>query len=245
MHIQPFKQHYHRWTDEAVRDFNRQVNTPCVFQIIVGGPEEEGGYDVALYIVRRKLDICVNGLMVKNGFAVSTGPESMVVERYKEVVEEQPMNSTKGSGGNNLTTGSKSSSSEKRQTRVRVDLLKIISPDEFYVSLFKNASGIARMQEEIQNKMDDKMDDEDDKTKWKIGEVCLVFPTVISGKEGIDCEWYRARVIEVVDDSNYTVFLIDKAHTMNTHYSNMCAIPAELKQVCYGKLYFTLRVKIR
>ncbi|XP_058824546.1 uncharacterized protein LOC131685101 isoform X2 [Topomyia yanbarensis] len=235
MHIQPFKQHNYRWTDEAMADFNRLANSNSVFQIIVDSKDIERCYDVALYVVRKRYDTCVNGLMVKNGFAVSTGQESTVVERIKDVPEEERVSMTGGDAASVRTSGSKSSTSEKRNTRVRVEILRVVSPGEFYVSLIKNSGGVAQMQEEIQNRMDDKMDDGDDKTNWKVGELCLVFPTMIAahspGNDGIGCEWYRARVIEIVDDSNYTVFLIDKAYTMNAHYSNMCAIPADLKQV--------------
>lgn len=247
MHIQPFKQHSYRWTEEATREFNRIANSSSVFQIIVGSREEERFYDVALYIVKKYNDICVNGLMVKNGLAVSTGSESAVVERSKVVLEDQqPAFEATGGGSSstkitaNRTIGSKSSTSEKRQTRVRVEILRVVSPGEFYVTLTKHASGIARMQEEIQNKMDDKMDDGDEQTSWKKGDLCLVFPTSMAGNtnenDAMACEWYRARVLEVVDDSNYTVFLIDKARTLNVHYSNMSPIPSELKQVHPGAI---------
>lgn len=231
MHVQPFKQHKYRWTEEAIQSFNRIAVSSSVFQVIVGEKQDDC-YDVALYILKHRSDTCVNALMVKNGFAVSTGPESAVVERAKEV-EEVPFNITHGNTSAGAASNSKSSTSEKRQARVRVDILRVVTPNEFYVSLVKNASGIARMQEEIQNKMDEKMDDGDDKTNWQQGEICLVFPTPSKGRgsEAIGCEWYRARVLEVVDDSNYTVFLIDKAYTMNSHYSNMSTIPAELKEV--------------
>nr|XP_029715794.1 RING finger protein 17-like isoform X2 [Aedes albopictus] len=231
MHIQPFKQHKYRWTDEAVQSFNRIAVSSSVFQVIIG-EQQDDCYDVALYILKHHSDTCVNALMVKNGFAVSTGSESSVVERPKEV-EEVPFNVTPGNVSVGAASNSKSSTSEKRQARVRVDILRVVTPNEFYVSLVKNTSGIARMQEEIQNKMDEKMDDGDDKTSWQQGEICLVFPTPSKGRgnEAIGCEWYRARVLEVVDDSNYTVFLIDKAYTMNSHYSNMSTIPTELKEV--------------
>ncbi|XP_058443250.1 RING finger protein 17 isoform X2 [Malaya genurostris] len=230
LHIQPFKQYNYRWTDEAIADFNRLANSNSVFQIIVDNRDVDLSYDVVLYIVRKRYDTCVNALMVKNGFAVSTGSESIVVERAKDVPEEDIVAACDSASVK--TTGSKSSTSEKRKTRVRVEILRVVSPGEFYISLVKNASGVSQMQEEIQNRMDDKMDDGDDKKEWKVGELCLVFPTLmLPGTDGISCEWYRARVIEIVDDSNYTVFLIDKAYTMNAHYSNMSAIPDDLKQV--------------
>ncbi|XP_065077075.1 tudor domain-containing protein 6-like [Ochlerotatus camptorhynchus] len=221
MHIEPFKQHMCRWTAEAIEYFNGIARTLSVFQVIVGGLVADC-YDVVLHIVKRRYDVCVNGLMVKNGFAVSTGEESSTVERVKEVPTED------GAQANT----SKASKVEKKVTRAQVEVLRVVSPSEFYVSLLKNASGIARMQDDIQNKMDDKMDDGDDKTTWQRGEMCLVFPTTATGqgRDTIGCEWYRGRVIEVVDDSNYTVFLIDKAHTMNSHYSNMSTIPPLLKE---------------
>ncbi|KAL9694596.1 hypothetical protein quinque_013881 [Culex quinquefasciatus] len=43
---------------------------------------EESSYE----IVMKRHDICVNGSMVKEGFAVSSGSESAVVERIKEVI---------------------------------------------------------------------------------------------------------------------------------------------------------------
>ncbi|XP_053682311.1 uncharacterized protein LOC128732899 [Sabethes cyaneus] len=237
MHIQPFKQHNYRWTQEAITDFNRLAKSQSVFQIIVDSRDSERCYDVALYVVKKRYDICVNGLMVKNGFAVSTGSESIVVERAKEAPAADDKNVVdSGDNVSERTVASKSSAaSEKRKARARVELLRVFSPGEFYVSLVKNADGVSQMQEEIQNRMDEKMDEGDDKTEWKVDEICLVFPTMTavpsSDNDGIGCEWYRARVIEIVDDSNYTVFLIDRAFTMNAHYSNMCSIPGDLKQV--------------
>ncbi|XP_055525207.1 RING finger protein 17 isoform X2 [Wyeomyia smithii] len=236
MHVMPFKQHNYRWTQEAIADFNRLAKSNSVFQIIVDSRDSERFYDVALYVVKKRHDICVNGLMVKNGFAVSTGAESIIVERPKETpVVEDKTAMDGGDTASERTVATKSSASEKRKARVRVELLRVVSPGEFYVSLVKNANGISRMQEEIQNRMDEKMDEGDDKTEWKVDELCLVFPTMTAvptpDNDGIGCEWYRARVIEVVDDSNYTVFLIDRAFTMNAHYSNMCTIPADLKQI--------------
>lgn len=231
MHITPFKQHKYRWTEEAIQSFNRIAASSSIFQLIVGEKQDDC-YDVALYILKRFSDTCVNALMVKNGFAVTTGPESAVVERAKEV-EEIPFSVSRGNTSTGAGSNSKSSTSEKRQTRARVEVLRVVNPSEFYVSLVKNNCGIARMQEEIQNKMDEKMDDGDDKTNWKQGEMCLVFPTTAKGRgsDAISCEWYRAKVLETIDDSNYTVILIDKAFIMNTHYSNMSTIPKELKEV--------------
>ncbi|XP_055587739.1 tudor domain-containing protein 6 [Uranotaenia lowii] len=234
MDITPFKQHNYRWTDETIREFNRIANVPSAFQVFVGSRDViDRCYEVALYMVKKKHDVCVNALMVKNGFAVSTGRESLMVEHIKDVMEEPTpkLDLTVASGSGQNSNRSKGNSSEKKQTRARVELLRIVSPGEFYVTLIKNASGIDRMQEEIQNKMEDKMDEGDDKTIWNIDELCLVFPTAVLGNERISCEWYRARVIEIVDSSNYTVFLIDKAFTMCVHYTNMCVIPPGLKQV--------------
>ncbi|KAL9695296.1 hypothetical protein quinque_014581 [Culex quinquefasciatus] len=52
-----------------------------------------------------------------------------------------------------------------------------------------------------------------DKTDWKKGKNCLVFPTMVSKRPDenghIACEYYRAQVIDDLDDSTFTVFLID------------------------------------
>ncbi|KAL9694597.1 hypothetical protein quinque_013882 [Culex quinquefasciatus] len=67
------------------------------------------------------------------------------------------------------------------------------------------------MQKEIQNVVEDK--EPGDKTDWKKSKNCLVFPTMVSkrpDKNGhIACEYYRAQVIDDLDDSTFTVFLID------------------------------------
>ncbi|KAL1399532.1 hypothetical protein pipiens_008146, partial [Culex pipiens pipiens] len=249
MHVRPFKQHGYRWTDEAKRYFNRTASASYVFEAFVGDrlPEEEGCYEIVLNIVMKRHDICVNGSMVKEGFAVSSGSESAVVERIKEVIPEEEdevvgveaaaaeqKSSVEEAG--NRTLGSRSATSEGQQrtkSRLAVSILRLVDPGEFYVTLQQHANGIERMQEEIQNVMEDK--EPGDKTDWKKGEYCLVFPTVVSKRPDenghIACEYYRAQVIDDLDDSTFTVFLIDKAITMNIHYSNMAVIAPTLRQI--------------
>ncbi|XP_065077401.1 tudor domain-containing protein 1-like [Ochlerotatus camptorhynchus] len=226
MHIQPFMQNFYHWTEEAIAFFNQIARTSFVFQVIVG-EQEANCYGVALYLVKRRYDICVNGLMVKNKFAVGIGVESTIVELVKEkhVEEEEP-----DTQGNNST---KSTVEKRVPRRAQVEILRVVSPNEFYVSLITNDSGIARMQEYIQDNMRAKTDEGDDMISWQLGEMCMVYPPTATRRESdtLDCEWYRARVLEAVADSNYKVFLIDKALTIVSHYSKMRPIvPVILKE---------------
>lgn len=227
MHIQPFMENFYHWTEEAIDFFNRIARASFVFQVIVG-EQETNAYDVALYLVKRRHDICVNGLMVKNKFAVSIGEESTIVELVKERRVQEEEHDTQGSNS------TKSTAEKRVPRRAQVEILRVVSPNEFYVSLKSNDSGIARMQEYIQDSMRTKTDEGDDKISWQQGDMCLVFPTTATRKESdtLDCEWYRARVLEVAADSNYKVSLIDKALTISSHYSKMRTIvPPILKEV--------------
>ncbi|EDS37715.1 conserved hypothetical protein [Culex quinquefasciatus] len=73
------------WTDEAKRYFIRTASVSYVFEAFVGDRQlKESSYEIFM----KRHDICVNG-MVKEGFAVSSGSVSAVVERIKEDIPEK------------------------------------------------------------------------------------------------------------------------------------------------------------
>ncbi|KAL1400722.1 hypothetical protein pipiens_007199 [Culex pipiens pipiens] len=177
MHVRPFKQHGYRWSDEAKRYFNRTASVSYVSEAFVGDRlPEETSYEIVLNIVMKRHDICVNGSMVKEGFAESSGSESAVVERIKEVILEDD-----GEG-----------------VILRVETTEHKSVEE---------AGTRTLGSRIGNVVDK---ESGDKTDWKKGEYCLVFPAKRPDENGhIACENYRAQVIDDFDGSTFTVFLID------------------------------------
>lgn len=220
MDIQSFMENFYQWTDKAVDFFNRIARTSFVFQVIVG-EQEVNCYAVALYLIRRRHDICVNGLMVSKKFAVSIGPESTIVEIVKKVQEIEKKNSNQPTAEHQVTR------------RAKVEILRVVSPNEFYVNLITNDSRMARMQEYIRKNIHDKTNEGADRISWQNGEMCLMLPTPAIRKEfdTLDSEWYRARVLEVLGDRHYKVFLIDNALTIICHHSRMRPIvPAILKE---------------
>ncbi|XP_055613998.1 tudor domain-containing 6-like [Uranotaenia lowii] len=208
-----------RWTESIEQEFNRITRIPAIFQIIIAEIVEDHSASVALYMIKKQHDICINGLLVKKGLAKSTGPESTIYERTKESVQS-----------NKITATCSNSVSEKKCHRTKVTVVRVVSPSEFYVALASDSLAIEMMQDKIQiAKNLIKLTPE----KWKRGDLCLVLPVRenYQGLDGICSEWYRARVEEMIDDTKHKVFLIDRAHTLEVTNGNMRSIPTGLKQV--------------
>ncbi|KAL9698666.1 hypothetical protein quinque_002107 [Culex quinquefasciatus] len=115
------------WQDICYLPQARCVGSALYVDAHVGRGPTAGGEFLRDCTVMKRHDICVNGSMVKEGFTVSSSSESAVVERMVE-----------------------------RKSRLAVSILRLVNTGELYVTLQQHATGIERMQEEIQNVVEDK-----------------------------------------------------------------------------------------
>ncbi|KAL1381832.1 hypothetical protein pipiens_013315 [Culex pipiens pipiens] len=178
MHVRQFKQHGYRRADGAKRYFNWTASVSYVFEAFVGDRLPE----------ESSYEIVLNIVMKRHDICVNG---SMVKEGFGAgvVVKAAEQKSVEEAG--NRTLGSRSATSEGQQRTTSRLTVRFCGRS-------------------IRNVVEDK--EPGDKTDWKKGECCLVLPTMVSkgpDKNGhIACEYYRAQVIDYLDDSMFTVFLI-------------------------------------
>uniref|UniRef100_A0AAG5DMW5 RING-type domain-containing protein n=1 Tax=Anopheles atroparvus TaxID=41427 RepID=A0AAG5DMW5_ANOAO len=249
------------WSKAAVTEFLQIACSRALrFTVSMGQLEQlqhGNSYSVLLYLVNKSdRDTCVNGLLVRNGHAECIGLEENVQDRIRELapgefaVQEQEPSEPKP------TTAADVAVVRVADPRMSVQMLRVVSPGEFYVLLCEQQCAFEQMHKLLQDHMDDRIDEEEEEEeededegdgttegeeagdgsekkkegKRKApGDVCVVFARV---NEGDPCEWHRARIETVLDDGvHYEAFLIDRAVTTKVHRTNVARLTARMAQI--------------
>ena len=234
IHIEPLQTNNYAWTPEAIAEFKLRMKH-SILQIIVHS-SKEFQHKVTLYIVKNTVDLNVNSLMVEYGYAISTGNESICIERPKLKLGLNTIRKTNSDETNVKNTEKPELEQTKLVTktntkssghRAKIRITHIVSPGEFYVHLQSHLTGIMKLHKDIQASQSKRLARAEEaknvKNNWKIGENCLV-RTRSQGNSQL--EWYRA-IINDVDHENlkYTVFLRDRGEKIkNISSDNMMTV---------------------
>uniref|UniRef100_A0AAU7J8D4 Tudor domain-containing protein Tdr4 n=1 Tax=Locusta migratoria TaxID=7004 RepID=A0AAU7J8D4_LOCMI len=176
---------------------------------------------VTLYDVQHEMDICINAVLVREGYALSTGMSSVLVEYAKSGVsvqdtvphkkaETRVISKAKPQAVDPTKTKTRKAVSEvtpdpeiKENSdpfRLRVTVLALESPSCFYVKLKAVESVLSDLMKELQEYYNTSIGIE---TAWEEGEKCVVF-------NAADKLWCRGIITDITDDEA-SVFLTDFA----------------------------------
>lgn len=196
--VTPLQKNNYKWTDEGIEDFRFYTSSSINLTICIGS-YYNGIYTATLFNMQKDRNICINAKLVDLNHCDSTGPESSRVEWLKNV-----------SNSNNYVEDEIEKLEEiidKKTTACAVQILNIISPGQFYVSLCKHLPKIQQLHQSIQLKINDLERFNENISDWTVQEHCFVLTNknIFTNDE----EWYRGLVTEISDE-NIKVFLRDK-----------------------------------
>uniref|UniRef100_A0A182P6J2 Tudor domain-containing protein n=1 Tax=Anopheles epiroticus TaxID=199890 RepID=A0A182P6J2_9DIPT len=225
------------WTQEALDEFNQLVNTKTLrFSVKMGQfCKDTKLYGVVLYLHNKSdRETSINKLLVLEGHAECVaGMEEEINDRLLE-----PTEAAAASDQSKIDL----KSSKLVDPRILVDVLKVVTPCEFYVRLRSNKAAMERLHQTIQHQMVESLDENVEECEsgasgdcnWMVGDLCVVFTSTPGASSS---EWYRARVTNVRENGlEYEVFLIDVAETVQVHRTNTARLTPKIAQIQPGSV---------
>ncbi|XP_069688826.1 RING finger protein 17 isoform X2 [Periplaneta americana] len=233
------------WTP-AVKDFLVKTTAKKVLRLYVD-EVQRNQLKVTLYESQAEVDLCINALLVREGFATSVGVSSSLVEYHKLdglPLAPQPLpvqqnskqilnkvskrrvniNKTQGTGEIAITepTGTEESVDP---FRLEVKILNCPTPSCIYVALLSQ-------EEQIKSLMCDLQDFYAGKTfqsemPWEVNSKCCAFS--VQHKM-----WYRAIIVELLPDQQAKVFLKDFAELETVPLLNLQPLDSKFLQIRDG-----------
>ncbi|KAJ9579969.1 hypothetical protein L9F63_004352, partial [Diploptera punctata] len=210
---------------------------------------------VTLYYPKNDIDLCINGLIVREGFATSVGVSSSLVEYHKMdsllytvppplTTKVQPTKSSKKKpvmnvksqssvGASNPPPHMRTSEETTEVTpedpfRLEVKVLSCPSPSCIYVMLINFSEQIKKfcLMCELQEFYSSSRSHVD---KWEVNNKCSAF----SVKRKM---WYRAIVIELLPDDQAKVFMKDFAEVETVPILNLQLLDPKFLQIRDGAI---------
>lgn len=218
------------WSADALVAFQRATKqTARIHADVVEA--KPGHHDVVLYqMPENQFPICINEMLVEKGFAIADA--LLLSSRPKVDCESISEDSY------SKTDCTLSSSNEKKPIvvdhRTRVNIVHIVSPGEFYVTLKKHISGVDQMHHLVQQHIQTKIGKSRIET-WKSGDLCLA-KTNLKDTSLSAC-WYRGRILSVDGkDETASVFLRDRGLIVSLDLSAITSSPEKFKSVTDGAI---------
>lgn len=205
------------WNAEAIDEF-RRLSLNSNLRIFVGRYMDRR-FEVCLYVKKPNAELCINGLLVNKKLARSTGIDSEFgrLDIDNELCVEEKKVSIK-------PTKPTSSS-----VRMMVDILNVISPSEFYVSIAKQAPNLNRLHHEIQNTMANFVSKNN--YIWNANDNCFVRALVSSSTKKW---WYRGHILEIINEQKCVVFIQDHGQKVTVSMSKLAPIDPIVANLCNG-----------
>lgn len=218
------------WTPDALVVFKRSIKHANRIQadIVDSKPGYHGVvlYEMALY----QPPICINQMLVEKEFAVGDG---LLTSRPK--VETETLSDDSDSKTGRTTSSSQTKGSGSIDSKDRVQIVHIVSPGEFYITLAKNKSAVDQMHHHLQKHMQAVKADKLQKHKWKIGDMCLVKAKLLD--ESLVVCWYRGRVLTLdCIDNTCSVFLCDRGIVLDVKLCEITPTPEKFKSILDGAM---------
>lgn len=197
------------WFTEAAGKKNLSLK---VHKVIPG----EGTAEVILYHIKDDMEICLNGLIVKEGIAKSTGEESCIIEiprcktlSSRKVSEEKPDYFIKVKHINNKSNIISQSSfpskiskpikNEEKKGYIAVHISHIVTPDCIYVHRANQTEQLEAMMEKLQKAYN----------QSELSEINIEVNKSYAVLNNKDQKWYRAYITKSIDDNTYEAQFLD------------------------------------
>ncbi|XP_049949115.1 uncharacterized protein LOC126457111 isoform X1 [Schistocerca serialis cubense] len=201
---------------------------------------------VTLYDVQREMDICINAVLVREGYALSTGMSSVLVEYAKSGVSVQdtiPHKKAEKRVISKVKPKEVAAAQNKPPPevtdvvpdaeikensdpfRLRVTVLALESPSCFYVRLYAVEGVLSELMKELQEYYNTSIGIE---TSWEEGEKCCVF-------NAADKLWCRGIITNITDDEAL-VFLTDFATYTKVPINCIQALDPRFSEVHSGAI---------
>lgn len=208
----------------AVREYLIKTTAKKVLRLYVDEVQKLQ-LKVTLYEMQADVDICINALLVREGYATSVGVSSSLVEYHKGdgvlppsppcsiqqtqlKLKKKPVANIKPrhAGGTADVAASGQSKEDtcesvKDPFRLEVKVLNSPSPSCFYVALLVQEEQIHNLMCELQEYYATSASYAD---TWEVNNKCCAFSAQLK-------QWYRAIIVELLPDNKAKVFLKDIA----------------------------------
>lgn len=221
-----------RFSDRCVQDFTDicQEATHTIHVKRIRGTMHEVVM-TSSYLLDELEDVHVNSDMVKRGYAISTGIESMCIVREKSQDKvakwlENPDNlDEKGVEAQTKDLAAK-----------EIKIKHYIDPSHFYIHLLSRDEEIGKLQVELQEYVDNIKQTTlaYSHHSWALGDDCAVRVAL----DNKPISWYRGTVVSIDDiHTEYVIFLMDEGITQsNVQHNDMLPILPELAKIKYGAI---------
>lgn len=174
-------------------------------------------------------DIHVNSHLVKKGYALSTGIESMCIVREKsqDKVAKWLQNA------DNLD---EKQSEAKEMATKEIKIKHYIDPSHFYIHFVSRNEEMQKLQVELQEYVDNFSQTAlaYSHHSWALGDHCAVRVAL----ENKPISWYRGTIVAIDEiHTEYAIFLMDEGITQSgVHHNDMLPIHPELAKIKYGAI---------
>lgn len=214
---------YEQWVP-AVREYLMKETAKKVLRLYVDEVQRLQ-LKVTLYDSQADVDICLNALLVREGYATSVGASSSLVEYHKQdglppppsasstkqiqlKLKKKPFGNIQlqlagGAGDVAVSRQSEVDTCESVQDpfRLQVKILSCPSPSCIYVALLLQEEQINNLMSELQEYYATSSSYTDN---WEVNNKCCAFSVQYK-------QWYRAIIVELLPDNHAKVFLKDIA----------------------------------
>lgn len=221
MDVVPLQGNNYEWSCHAIEEF-KEITTNNSLQIIIENFNKNSKiHDVTLYAMNNKeseKNLCLNEFLVDSNYGQYAG----AVDYSKTLTDNTHKNRAAVKDTASITDDLKdilipekviatkrpsqlSQSSKIKRSKVKVT--SVFSPSEFYVTLLKHEEVMSQTHNAIQNIIRLNGIQEPD-TPWMVNDICFIL-TKLSNMSTVSAEWYRGRIIEIIPDTEYKIFLCD------------------------------------
>uniref|UniRef100_A0A1B6FZG0 RING finger protein 17 n=1 Tax=Cuerna arida TaxID=1464854 RepID=A0A1B6FZG0_9HEMI len=209
--------HERGWTASAKKAFEGLAKTGLLRVYV--DDVTDSHLSVTLYEIQKDQDICINGGLVEKGYANSIGlssAQSKFFRKPKRGSEPEKLStssytrklvnaSTKHTGetesheeNGEMSALERMEELEKGEDRVRVNVLKVMSPSELYITFDNVQKQILKLSNEMTEYYESTAEESRD---WEVGDLCAVLRET-------DKKWYRGLITEI-DDETCKVYIKD------------------------------------
>ncbi|KAF2882776.1 hypothetical protein ILUMI_23400 [Ignelater luminosus] len=227
------------WSQDAVDYLKKYVDSKEKLRAVIVEPENPP--QVALFECYASMDVCINALLVQQDLAISTGEISTNLQwlknRDSSCEKEEPsfvvdlLNTIQCSKQEDKDENEDSDDEEKEnlnKLRKEVRIVKAISPDLIYVAW--NDEAARKEQHQLQCALHDHYSVQHAQTSPpKDGEACVIH-------NNKDKQYYRAIILNKIDDLNFRVMLRDIAEEIIVSKGNIYPLEVQFKQFRDGAI---------
>ncbi|XP_034115996.2 uncharacterized protein LOC117575747 [Drosophila albomicans] len=214
--VEPLQKHSYAWTKAGIDAFKQLTSNPKLIMEVISVRDNVA--HVALHFTCSGRDNTnVAALLVAQGHCLSNGDSSKV--RELTVVNQAPLDADT----RKLIELTKKQLKDVEQPkpddklaptiqRSEIEVLHVVSPSEFYVTLKQFMIGLAELKKSVQNAAVAMNETEGHllQTDWQPGNMCYVW---VKAKADMNIFWHRGKIISVADETDiedkYNVQLCD------------------------------------